>query len=540
MNSDDKSKDNSDNLPTNSIKNSPSKRIMDYVANLAINEGPVSSQTDTNSVTSQVPNVSVSKLPKIKTIKSIVKPKFRKNPGLAGFLAGLIALVVINIIIGVININYIQKRPITVGKNISIGGIDMTAKKPDDVKQLLTTAANSQMISIDVNGRKITSTANEMGISRNIKLATDQAIATNRPFLQKIGIQHKNTIDTKIPVAVDQTKLNSFIANNLGNDLIAQNAELTVDGGSFEVKPGIDGVAVNIDKLANDIMPLKLTDNNIHIVTETKPVKPQIETNTAEIAKEKAMTLVSPTYTVGNDSVGFKTIPKSTKVKWVSIKSNPDTKNIDVSLNKDTAVNSIVATAKSFNKAASEKVSVSMPNSGEVVLENGNDGVSVSDAELANIKILATQALEAKQDTTIPVATTPIARGVKTMNGEEKMVLVDVQRYTTYAFQNGQIIKQVVVSTGKAGHETPAGRFTVQFKIAESDMKGCAFDGCWTVPNVKWQTYFTNQGHALHAAYWYVNWGYQNVSHGCVNMHTDDAKWFYDWTEIGTPVVVVR
>jgi hypothetical protein len=38
---------------------------------------------------------------------------------------------------------------------------------------------------------------------------------------------------------------------------------------------------------------------------------------------------------------------------------------------------------------------------------------------------------------------------------------------------------------------------------------------------------------ALHGAYWHNNFG-TPMSHGCVNLRNEDAKWLYDWTD---PVV---
>jgi lipoprotein-anchoring transpeptidase ErfK/SrfK len=41
--------------------------------------------------------------------------------------------------------------------------------------------------------------------------------------------------------------------------------------------------------------------------------------------------------------------------------------------------------------------------------------------------------------------------------------------------------------------------------------------------------YFTNRGHAIHGAYWHNNFGHP-MSHGCVNMRPDEARWIYRWT----------
>lgn len=43
----------------------------------------------------------------------------------------------------------------------------------------------------------------------------------------------------------------------------------------------------------------------------------------------------------------------------------------------------------------------------------------------------------------------------------------------------------------------------------------------------------------MHAAPWSVNsQGFENVSHGCINLSTENARWFYDNAKIGDPVIV--
>jgi lipoprotein-anchoring transpeptidase ErfK/SrfK len=47
--------------------------------------------------------------------------------------------------------------------------------------------------------------------------------------------------------------------------------------------------------------------------------------------------------------------------------------------------------------------------------------------------------------------------------------------------------------------------------------------------------YFTG-AYSIHGTYWHHNFGHP-MSHGCVNLTIDDARWFYEWAEIGTPVI---
>lgn len=44
-----------------------------------------------------------------------------------------------------------------------------------------------------------------------------------------------------------------------------------------------------------------------------------------------------------------------------------------------------------------------------------------------------------------------------------------------------------------------------------------------------WTNFFTAGGVALHGTYWHENFGFP-MSHGCVNMRTEDALWVYRWS----------
>jgi lipoprotein-anchoring transpeptidase ErfK/SrfK len=55
----------------------------------------------------------------------------------------------------------------------------------------------------------------------------------------------------------------------------------------------------------------------------------------------------------------------------------------------------------------------------------------------------------------------------------------------------------------------------------------------YELPGVPWTTFFAPHGVALHGTYWHTNFG-MTMSHGCVNLPTDIAKFLFRWT---TPVV---
>jgi lipoprotein-anchoring transpeptidase ErfK/SrfK len=57
----------------------------------------------------------------------------------------------------------------------------------------------------------------------------------------------------------------------------------------------------------------------------------------------------------------------------------------------------------------------------------------------------------------------------------------------------------------------------------------------YEVEDVPHVMYFTQLAEALHGAYWHNNFG-NTMSHGCVNLPLDVARWMYGWAPLGTMV----
>jgi LysM repeat protein len=129
-----------------------------------------------------------------------------------------------------------------------------------------------------------------------------------------------------------------------------------------------------------------------------------------------------------------------------------------------------------------------------------------------------------------PETWTPAAAPPTTSTG--KQVVVDLSDQMTYAYENGQLLRSTAVSTGLYGTPTVQGDFHVYLKYDSQLMSGPGY----YLPGVPYVMYFY-KGYSLHGTYWHSNFG-QPMSHGCVNMPTPEAQWFYNWAEIGTPVHV--
>jgi len=113
-----------------------------------------------------------------------------------------------------------------------------------------------------------------------------------------------------------------------------------------------------------------------------------------------------------------------------------------------------------------------------------------------------------------------------------KLILVVLREQRVYAYQDGQLLRSFVVSTGLPRTPTVRGQFRVYVKYRSQTMSGPGY----YLPNVPYVMYFYRD-YGLHGTYWHSNFG-RPMSRGCVNLRTPDAQWLYNWAEVGTPVHV--
>jgi len=135
-------------------------------------------------------------------------------------------------------------------------------------------------------------------------------------------------------------------------------------------------------------------------------------------------------------------------------------------------------------------------------------------------------------------------------------VRVSIPRQRAYLMVGEEIAADSPISSGKAGHSTPQGHFSVLEKDpdhrssiygdfvdrsgrvvragisakADSAPSGTHYVGA----SMRWFMRLTGEGVGMHVG---ILPGYP-ASHGCIRMSSDGAKLFYDTVKIGTPVTV--
>jgi lipoprotein-anchoring transpeptidase ErfK/SrfK len=133
---------------------------------------------------------------------------------------------------------------------------------------------------------------------------------------------------------------------------------------------------------------------------------------------------------------------------------------------------------------------------------------------------------------------TPISPDIP---ARDKRIEISIDYQTLKAFEADNLVREFKVSTGLPSTsldpaaiptDTPNGDHMVRSKkpsvhMGDGTLRSDA--DAYELPGVPWVSYFEIRGYALHGTYWHNNFGI-TMSHGCVNMRSEDAKWVYRWS----------
>ncbi len=129
----------------------------------------------------------------------------------------------------------------------------------------------------------------------------------------------------------------------------------------------------------------------------------------------------------------------------------------------------------------------------------------------------------------------PLSKDAKRLS---KSIVVNLKKQELYQQLNGVTIRTHTVSTGKASMPTPKGTFKIANKIPRA----------WSRAYGLWMPYWMGISGTRAGFHELPEWpnGYKEgashigtpVSHGCVRLGVEAAKILYDWTEVGTKVII--
>jgi lipoprotein-anchoring transpeptidase ErfK/SrfK len=140
--------------------------------------------------------------------------------------------------------------------------------------------------------------------------------------------------------------------------------------------------------------------------------------------------------------------------------------------------------------------------------------------------------------------------------GRQLIAISDNRTHLTKVYIDGKLVRTMKCSLGKGGGTTGANGEHISFwtaggphvvlgKLRKHTMNSASYGvtdpkdpNYYVTENIEFCTRITYSGEYLHAAPWNGSLGRANLSHGCINLGTADAKWVYNNFLVGDIVDV--
>jgi lipoprotein-anchoring transpeptidase ErfK/SrfK len=136
------------------------------------------------------------------------------------------------------------------------------------------------------------------------------------------------------------------------------------------------------------------------------------------------------------------------------------------------------------------------------------------------------------------------SRAIDFSVGDAHVYKVNAATHQMQVFSNGEKLRTIPITTGKAGFTTRSGTKVIIEKFESKRMNSetvgipAGSADAYDIDNVQYAMRLTYSGEFVHAAPWSVgSQGVANVSHGCTGMSTANAEWLYHLSRRGDVVV---
>ncbi|MDR2457001.1 MAG: L,D-transpeptidase [Clostridiales Family XIII bacterium] len=411
-------------------------------------------------------------------------------------------------------------------------------------KKLLNLESLNEKIflTLDLNNTKKTISLSALSMKIDEKKTKDDLFLNNKNFINRIFPFKKQTVYPSITVSTKsfEKKIKSFFKEKIKKvrepKIFFTNQEV------YDFKKGRTGVAVDYEDLENKIEAVKLVSYKTNIKIKTIETLPKFSDESAKTATIKANTFLKPKIHISREKSpqDALTLSKSIISNFIKIKKNSEKAIFTVEVVEEYINNYTAERLPEIlsieEVAPTNKIVVKLKEKNKII-QNGIKGKGISNISEIEEKIFV--GITNIIDENIEVKEEEIPYKISKITSESgKWIEVDLTSQKTYLWDGIKKLKTYTISSGLKSTPTVTGDFKIYKKLDHHTMRGYDIvkKENYVVPDVRYAAYFTG-AYAFHAAPWHNNFG-QPMSHGCVNMKMNDAKYLYDWAKIGTRVIV--
>ncbi|MGY3766982.1 L,D-transpeptidase family protein [Vagococcus vulneris] len=422
--------------------------------------------------------------------------------------------------------------------NTTIGNVDVGRLTENEAKRELATHLKTQEFKIIDNNQIVENIPkSDLGISYDIDKTVTHQMNQQNPWLWFMNyLSSSNTV-----YAIESTDLNQKALDEkmVGvkekieelnkSKTPTKNASIEVKDGNFSIVEEVQGDDIDVDKAVAAIKQ-DIEKGKSSIDLETFIKKPTLTSTDKglddSLAKVKELSEKNISYSINGEKI---VVPKDIVSSWVTYTNDKVDFNQDAIQNYVTELGNKYNTSKNPSKFKSTK-------RGEVTVPAGAYSWTINaSAEAKALKKL----LLADKDI---VDRVPLFQGSASPASPligNTYIEVDLENQHMWLYQDGKVVLDTAVITGKPSTPTPAGVFYVWNKERNAILRGedYASPVDYWMP-IDWT------GVGIHDSPWqnagaYGGDSFKTVgSHGCINTPPGVMKQLFETVGTGIPVIV--
>lgn len=435
--------------------------------------------------------------------------------------------------------------------NIFVGGASAGQASRAKLSDMIHKQASAMTVTFMVDNKPTVVPAKDLGVTVDVEATVNHALNLRRTggILQRLNIWKPQS--TPLIIDNDPGVLKAYVQQHFASAFAdPKDAHIVYNDQTqaFDIQPSTTGKGFDIKSFETALPQLAQHPRNFILNLSTLPVQPLIASEglvPVRAEANKRLQLGLHFSLSGSDVYVAK---PSEIANWMHF--IPDATKGTASIEYDTAKIQQFLDQKVGPTIAAppvdKKVIVDSQSGQQTILQAGSTGKQIdgTDKMAGEVQqaLLANQPLN-KEVTIVeaPFKTITVSTitNNNSNNGGEHWVEVDLSKQTATMYQGNAVIQSFLISSGTAAHPTIPGEYHVWLKVPSQTMTERAnvtTGDYFYLPNVKWVSYFDGE-RAFHGTYWHHNFGHP-MSHGCINMTEGAAKIMYDFTPVGTRVVV--
>ena len=425
--------------------------------------------------------------------------------------------------------------------NTTINGQDFSKQTVEDARAFFAGQADAYALKITESGGKTEDiTGSEIDMSWNDSQALDQILKDQNAFAWPMEYFKETSKEITFDISYDKAALEKKVSSLkavTAEPIQPQSAYPEFDGNSYVIKPEVYGTDLDSKKLLKQIHEsVARLDEEIDLQKEGFYKAPEYTAESPKL-KELCQTLnqyckASITYEMDIPIVVDKTLIST----WLSYDAD-----FHVTLDEAAIRNWMTEFGRRYDTVGTTRP-LTTPAGKATEVSGGTYGWIIN--EDVEFPALVTSIRNGEVVTKAPACDqTAASHAPQDWGGT--FLEVDLTAQHMWYLENGTVVFESDVVTGKNSTPTPPGVYNIQEKLSPTVLVGNIVPETnepeYRTPVDFWMR-VTWSGIGFHDATWQPAFGGDvylwNGSHGCINMPYYNAQELYSILQLGTPVVV--